>query len=312
MDVTFYYRADIQACIKTRRILHKFETLYKLKISEVPVESDDNIKAPAIKVAGSRLRVLDSSGGPLNEQTIQTYLELVRVSGTADMPERAMGSESATRRKNGPRTSDRSMAMDRYGIKSYMWQHRVGLMIAALSAFLGLAWVAPFLDAIGMKGAYSAIFGAYRLVCLQTPDRSPYVAGHQCCLCWRCVAIYAGSLLFGIVYTLGRDGRLPQVRMQWLTQSTGLKGLIIFSIPMFADGLSHTFGLRAGSVYAHSPDFWLGWGELQADWLLRMVTAFFATVGAVKFLCPRLDKIGQGYARQTNWHTSAPSSGISL
>lgn len=297
MDVTFYYRADIQACIKTRRILRKFEPLYKLQISEVSVDAGDNVKAPAIHVAGSRLRALDSSRGPLNEQTIRAYLELVKASGVSGAHGRkASGGKGATP-SDMARLSDRSTeAVAGRTIKSYMWQHRVGMMIGALTAFLGLAWIAPLLDSMGMKGAYSAIFGAYRLVCLQTQDRSPYLAGHQCCLCWRCIAIYAGSLLFGIIYTLGRDGRLPRVHMQWLTKGIGLKGLIIFSIPMFADGLSHTLGLRAGALYAHSPDFWLGWGEFQADWLLRMATALFATVGAVRFLCPRLDKIAHGYA----------------
>ena len=293
MDVTFYSRADMQACVKARRILNQLTAQYELRINEVAVEPGSDIKVPAIGVSGGRLRVLDSSKGGLNEQTVRAYLELARAAGAPhSMRAGSTVGPSLLPSEQPSRITGRAKAH----LKGYMWRHRVGMIIGGLTAFLGLAWVAPLFDTMGMKGAYSAIFAAYRLVCLQTPDRSPSVAGHQCCLCWRCVGIYAGSLLFGILYTLGRDGRLPH--MTWLTRGIGLKGLIIFSLPAFADGLSHTFGLRAGPLYAHSPDFWLGWGEFQADWLLRMATALLATVGAVRFLCPRLDKIATGIAKR--------------
>jgi uncharacterized membrane protein len=293
MDITFYCRADIQACVKARRILHKLADEYQLQIGEAAVPLDRVVKAPAIEVAGSRLRVLDSSSGALTEQTIRAYLELARKTGA---PSRQIPNASDSEVTRG-QTSNSPKSRAEHPIKSYLWQHRVGAVVGALSVFLGLAWVAPLLDSLGIRGVYSSIFAAYRLVCVQTPERSPFVGDHQCCLCWRCVAIYGGSLLFGILYALGRDGRLP--RMQWLTRAVGLKGLIIFSLPMLADGLSHLLGMRAGPMYAYSPDFWLGWGEWQADWLLRTATALLATVGAVKFLCPRLDKIAETYiARQ--------------
>jgi uncharacterized membrane protein len=277
----------MQACTNARRVLYGLASHYDLSINDVIVEPGGDIMVPAIGAPGGKLRVLDSSNGALNEQTIRAYIELARAS-------------QLRRSERGDRdVSPRG----RLTPKRFLWEHRVGMIIGALTAFLGLAWVAPLLDTWGMKGAYSAIFAAYRLVCLQTPDRSPSVGGHQCCLCWRCIAIYAGSLLFGVLYTLGRDGRLPHMR--WLTQGVGLKGLIIFSLPAFADGLSHTLGLRAGPLYAHSPNFWLGWGEFQADWLLRMATALLATVGAVRFLCPRLDKIAERYTRRT---TSDPGA----
>jgi hypothetical protein len=59
--------------------------------------------------------------------------------------------------------------------------------------------------------------------------------------------------------------------------------------------LSHMLGLRPGAAYAYSADFWLGWQEWQFDWWLRIGTALLATVGATRFLCPRLDKIAQSY-----------------
>ena len=296
MDITFFYRPDVQACLKIRPVLEALAIEYGLRVSEVEPDAGSNIKVPAFEAAGGRLGVLHSSRGALDERTLRAYLELaIASSGTAH--DKASAISHSSRVLPGKQATDKPKSK----VKTYMWRHRVGLIIGALTAFLGLAWAAPLFDALGMRGAYSVIFSAYRLVCVQTPYRSPIVGGHQCCLCWRCIAIYAGSLLFGMLYTLERDGRLPVVR--WLTTSVGLKGLIIFSLPMFVDGLSHSFGLRAGPAYAHSPDFWLGWGEWQVDWLVRMITALIATVGAVKFLCPRLDKIAEGY-------THLPTAGI--
>jgi uncharacterized membrane protein len=292
--VNFYTRPDMQACARVRRILDKLASEYELQVNETRVSgayattaAGAPVRAPALEVAGSRLDALDSTRGPLDEPTIHAYLELARAAGAR------RGSVARAQLAEAGQPEERGVSPV-YRVKSYMWRHRVGCMIGALSAFLGVASLAPALPSLGMSGLYSAIFSAYRLVCVQTPERSPTIAGHQCCLCWRCISIYVGSLLFGIIYTLGRDGRLPG--LGWLTSGIGLRGLVLFSLPMFADGLSHTFGLRPGVAYAHSPDFWLGWGELQFDWWLRVLTSLIATIGAVKFLCPRLDKLAQSYA----------------
>ena len=312
MKVTFYSRPDIQACNRVRKILDRFEGEYDLQITETRVGASFEapngqvVKVPALHVEGSRLNVLDSTRAALDEATIRAYLELAKATGTGSGSREQAARVRAALISEGesmqPAPRGRAVPGIGFRAKMYLWEHRVGAIIAALSAFIGLSWLAPLLP----SGAYSAIFGAYRWVCLQTPDRSPQIAGHQGCLCWRCIAIYAGSLLFGILYTFGRDGRLPH--MEWLTKGIGFKGLLIFSLPMFVDGLSHTFGLRPGVAYAHSPDFWLSWGEFQADWWLRVATSLFATVGAVRFLCPRLDKIAQGYAALTR--RVAPSAGL--
>jgi uncharacterized membrane protein len=289
--VNFYSKPTMQASIKVRRILDKFAAEYGLQINEIRLDgSGPKVQAPALEIEGSRLRVLDSARGSLDEATIQAYLELAKATGHA--PQASPSAEGAGERTR--RAADAAGVPTRHRAKSFMWEHRVGAMVGALSAFMGVACLAPLLPSAGLGNVYSVVFSAFRLVCVQTPDRSPVIAGHQGCLCWRCIAIYAGSLLFGILYTLGRDGKLPQV--QWLTKAVGLRGLILFSLPMLIDGLSHTFGLRPGDAFAHSPDFWLGWGEWQFDWWLRVITAGIATVGAVKFLCPRLDKIAGVYA----------------
>jgi nitric oxide reductase large subunit len=116
-------------------------------------------------------------------------------------------------------------------------------------------------------------------------------------LCWRCTAIYAGSLFFGILYTLGRDGKLGNLNMNWLTRPVSLAIMLLFGLPLILDGTSHALGLRTSIDYAQSSDFWLSWAPLSADWWLRVGTSLLATIGAVKFLCPRLDKMGGVYER---------------
>lgn len=179
-------------------------------------------------------------------------------------------------------------------VRSFMWRHRVGAMISGLSAFVGLAWAAPLTVSLGWgSGFYDAVHRVYRLVCDQVPERSAQIGGAPVCLCWRCTAIYAGSLLFGILYTIGRDRNIDW--LAWLRRPVSLIVMLIYGLPLILDGATHALGLRTDLAYAHSPDFWLSWEAFSADWWLRIATALVATVGAVKFLCPRLDKMGAVY-----------------
>lgn len=179
-------------------------------------------------------------------------------------------------------------------VRSFVWRHRVGGIITSLSAFIGLSWVAPLTPSWGWgNGFYDAVYSAYRLVCTQTPGRSPELMGLPACLCWRCIAMYAGSLLFGILYTIARDRDLKW--MGWLTRPVSLVVMLLYGLPLILDGASHALGLRTDATYAQSADFWVSWGVFSADWWLRIITTLIATVGAVKFLCPRLDKLGFAY-----------------
>jgi uncharacterized membrane protein len=163
---------------------------------------------------------------------------------------------------------------------------------------VGVAWVAPATTAWGWgDGFYNAVHSAYRLVCDQIPERSANLNGLPVCLCWRCTAIYTGCLVFGILFALGRDGKLGNLNMKWLTRPVSLLIMLLFGLPLILDGASHALGLRPGLAYAYSPDFWLSWMPLSADWWLRIGTSLLASVGAVKFLCPRLDKVGEAYER---------------
>jgi uncharacterized membrane protein len=191
-------------------------------------------------------------------------------------------------------------------VRSFMWRHRVGALVGGLSAFLGAAWVAPLTVSWGWgSGFYNAVHSVYRLVCDQVPQRSAELGGLPVCLCWRCTAIYGGSLLFGILYTLARDHRVSW--MQWLTRPVSLVVMLLFGLPLILDGATHALGLRTGISDATSPDFWLSWQAFSADWWLRILTAMIATIGAVKFLCPRLDKLGFAYEQIHRTRTRAAS-----
>jgi uncharacterized membrane protein len=183
----------------------------------------------------------------------------------------------------------------------------VGALVTSLSAFVGVAWVAPTTTAWGWgDGFYTAVRNVYRLVCDQIPERSAHLNGLPVCLCWRCTAIYTGCLLFGILYTLGRDGRLGSLNIKWLTRPVSFLIMLLFGLPLILDGASHALGLRSGLANAYSTDFWLSWLPLSADWWLRIGTSLLAAVGAVKFLCPRLDKVGEAYERLHDLRTSQP------
>jgi len=179
-------------------------------------------------------------------------------------------------------------------VRSFMWRHRVGELIAGLSVFLGAAWVAPLTVSWGWgSGFYNGVHSVFRLVCDQVPERSAQLGGLPVCLCWRCTAIYGCSLLFGIIFALARDHHVSWMR--WLTRPASLAVMLLFGLPLILDGASHALGLRSGIANATSTDFWLSWQAFSADWWLRIITAMIAAIGAVKFLCPRLDKLGYVY-----------------
>lgn len=236
--------------------------------------------------------LFDAPGSPfynaesLTESQFLSYLNTARVSEAASPT-------PARLNKRTPAVPDLAYA-NAHPIRSFFWRHRVGAIISSLSLFLGAAWLAPLTPSLGIgSGFYNTIHSAYRLVCDQIPERSASIGGLPVCLCWRCTAIYAGSLFFGIVYTIGRDRQIDW--LGWLRRPVSLIVMLLFGLPLILDGASHALGFRPGIAYANSPDFWLSWQPFSADWWLRIVTSLLATIGAVKFLCPRLDKLGTIY-----------------
>ncbi|MEP6775041.1 MAG: DUF2085 domain-containing protein [Chloroflexota bacterium] len=288
MKVTLYTQQDNPECLRVWDMLSALSARDDFELSEAP--SPIGAPAPCIRFSAPGAPFYPASR--LTESQFHSYFEEAR---KALLPRPTAASANVkTARKPGS-LPDAAYEQS-HPVRSFLWRHRVGALVTGLSAFLGVAWVAPLTTAWGWgDGLYTAVHNVYRLVCDQIPERSAHLNGLPACLCWRCTAIYTGCLVFGIVYTLGRDGKLGNLNMKWLTRPVSLLIMLLFGLPLILDGASHAVGLRPGTAYAYSPDFWLSWMPLSADWWLRIGTSLLAAVGAVKFLCPRMDKVGGVY-----------------
>jgi uncharacterized membrane protein len=108
-------------------------------------------------------------------------------------------------------------------------------------------------------GPSQSILAAYHLFCAQTPSHSFYIAGHQVCLCERCLAIYTSMLLGGLVLAvLQRRGFKPQ--------NIGWRWWIVAALPMALDGGTQLFGWHESNV----------WLRLFTGGLFGLATALFA------------------------------------
>ncbi len=288
MKVTLYTREGCAECTRVWTMLSEMASRRGFDLVEAA--SPEGAPVPCVR--------FDAPGSPfysaegLTEAQFSAYLDDAERSLAKGVGTVGDGRARPARRPagTGP-TPEHERA---HPARSFMWRHRVGALIAGLSAFLGAAWVAPLTVSWGWgSGLYNGVHSVFRLVCDQLPERSAQLGGLPVCLCWRCTAIYGGSLLFGILFALARDHRVGW--MEWLTRPASLAVMLLFGLPLILDGASHALGLRSGIADATSSDFWLSWQTFSADWWLRIITAMIATIGAVKFLCPRLDKLGSVY-----------------
>lgn len=293
MRVTLYTRQNCPECRRILDMLVELSAGGRFELHESP--SPDGAPVPCIR--------FDAPGSPfyaardLTAEQFNAYLDEAVSSleerGQASTPGGVKG-KSAPEKRAGSAPSAAYEAT--HPVRSALWRHRAGAVASSLSVFLGLAWVAPLTPSWGWgDGFYNTVYSAYRLVCDQIPERSAQLGGLPVCLCWRCTAIYGGSLLFGLLYTVGRDRKVQW--LNWLTRPVSLVMMLVYGLPLIVDGASHALGLRPGIDQAFSPDFWVSWQTFSADWWLRMATALLAVVGAVKFICPRLDKLGFEYER---------------
>lgn len=291
MKVTVYTKEGCAECRRVWSMLASLSAAERFVLQEAP--SPEGAPVPCVRFAAPGSPFYRADGLTVDQFT--DYLEDARklLLGSGEAADSAGTQERivAPKRKGAAPTALFEAA---HPVRSFMWRHRVGAIVSSLSVFLGLAWIAPLTPSWGWgNGFYSAVHSAYRLVCDQVPERSAQLGGLPVCLCWRCTAIYLGALLFGMIYTVGRDRKLPG--LNWLLRPVSLPVMLLYGLPLILDGATHALGLRTGAVYAHSPDFWLSWEVFSADWWLRIATSLLATVGAVKFLCPRLDKLGSVY-----------------
>lgn len=137
--------------------------------------------------------------------------------------------------------------------------HWLDLVNVGLGIFIGLAVAAPILRTFGVVGPSQSILAAYHLFCAQTPSHSFYIAGHQVCLCERCMAIYSSMLLGGLLLSLLK-------RRGFKVESIGWRWWVIAMLPMAVDGGTQLVGWHESNV----------WLRLFTGGLFGLATALFA------------------------------------
>ncbi len=198
-----------------------------------------------------------------------------------------------------------------------------------LALYIGLPWLAPVFMALGWTGAAETIYRIYSTQCHQLPQRSFFLFGETPMLsldavqtlwinsenplvlrqfignadvgwkvAWsdRMVYMYTSLLLFGLVYWPLRHRLKP---LPWW-------GLLLFLLPMAADGLTHALsdmvgGLGTGFRFSNNwlipltggvfPDtFYTGDGFGSFNSWMRLITGILFGLGVVWFAYPRLDE----------------------
>jgi uncharacterized membrane protein len=120
--------------------------------------------------------------------------------------------------------------------------HWLDYVNAGIGVFIGLALLAPILRAFGLVGPSQAILSVYHLFCAQTPSHSIYIAGHQVCLCERCLAIYTSLLIGGLLLTILRRRNIRVVPLRW-------QWWVVAMLPMALDGGTQLFGWRESNIW---------------------------------------------------------------
>jgi uncharacterized membrane protein len=127
---------------------------------------------------------------------------------------------------------------------------------------LAAAFAVPLMALAGWDGPANVIFGLFHYVCVQNPHHSFYIADKQMCLCQRCMAIYGGLLLTGLLFYFVRNRLQPLKLWQFA---------LFFCLPIGVDSLTQLFGWR------------------ESTWELRFLTGGLFAIGAVWVLYPLVE-----------------------
>lgn len=275
MQVTVYTKPGCHLCDDALQMLDRLGARYSLEVQEVNILEDMALyealheKIPVIEIEGGKMGRLEA---PIDEQRLQTSLAMA-----AGVLQNRM---AALQPEKEP-WIDRAAA--------WISKHWVGMVCGALALFVGLAWLTPVFAALGWWFVANPLYTAYALTCHQLPERAGSVLGYQVAFCYRNTALYGGTLLFGMLYSVARDRGLPGLR--WLKSPLPWWGFALLLLPMAVDGLSHMLGLRDDMFPGGSFDMFLvGSQAFSLNWWLRIVTGALAALGGVWFAFPRMDK----------------------
>ena len=168
----------------------------------------------------------------------------------------------------GPRRQafDRALVGTLVRVDAWLRQHWLALVNAGIGAFIGIAVLAPVLRAFGLVAPSQSILSAYHIFCAQTPSHSIYIAGHQVCLCERCLAIYSSLLLGRLLLAILRDRGIRVVPLRW-------QWWALTMLPMALDGGTQLFGWRESDLFLRLltgalfglGTAWFGLAQIQAS-----------------------------------------------
>lgn len=170
----------------------------------------------------------------------------------------------------GPRRRafNRAVVNSLNGLDVWFRSHWLGVVNTGLGLFIGAAVAAPIMRTFGLVGPSQAILSAYHLFCAQTPTHSFYIAGHQVCLCERCLAIYSSMLLGGLLLVLWRNRGRRVLPLGW-------RWWIVAMLPMALDGGTQLFGWRESDVF------------------LRVLTGTIFGLATALFALPQIQEVAE-------------------
>ncbi len=154
--------------------------------------------------------------------------------------------------------------MRRYvGFWGFVGTHWLTILNVVNGLCLAAAFAVPLLALAGLDGPANIVFGLFHFVCVQNPHHSFYIGDKQMCLCQRCMAIYGGLLLTGLLFYFIRKYAQPLKLWQFA---------LFFCIPIAVDSLTQLVGWR------------------ESTWELRFLTGGLFAIGAVWTLYPLMEE----------------------
>ena len=280
MRVTVYTKPGCHLCDEALHLVDKMTPRYGLELTEVNILDDmatyEEYKhiIPVVQVTDVRVGRLVA---PITEAEMYAYFDMARgvMQGGAGAGRSVLPVHET--------------ALDR--MAKWVGKHWLRLVCVAMGIFVGIPWLAPLFASLGWWDLANPIYTAYALTCHQLPERAGNVFGYQVAFCYRNTALYGGVVLFGLFYNFARGragGPFPFLKRQlpWW-------GFVLLLLPMMVDGVTHMLGLREGfdwTMDASFGSFYIGSQPFSLNWWLRVSTGLLASLGAVWFAFPRMQR----------------------
>jgi uncharacterized membrane protein/glutaredoxin len=282
MQVTVYTKPGCHLCDEALHLMDKMTPRYGLELTEVSILDDmatyEEYKhiIPVVQVTDVRVGRLVA---PITEAEMYAYFDMAR------------GVMQGGRGVAGKTLPVRETALDR--MAKWVGKHWLRLVCVAMGIFVGIPWLAPLFASLGWWDLANPIYTAYALTCHQLPERAGNVFGYQVAFCYRNTALYGGVVLFGLFYNLARGRAGGGGPLPFLNRQLPWWGFVLLLLPMLVDGVTHMLGLREGfdwTMDASFGSFYIGSQPFSLNWWLRVSTGLLASLGAVWFAFPRMQR----------------------